>query len=864
MAAARAAFGYHAAMRIARFLPLAALSATLPFITGLEACLGLCDFETDPSCEDPDRAQVVGSVTVPEGGSAAFGLPGALRPIEPAFARTLADAVTSELAALPRTGVAPQKGARRPRHSSANLTASKKTHEEQFRPGEVIVRAREPARERKAELARALAFELEDTFGKDAVVVDVRLCGTATRCLADLRTPSGKPLDHEATAEAVLALSRSPLLVYAEKNLILQAAAQPNDEFFTLQWHYAAMDLPAAWDVTQGSDDVTAVIIDTGILITHPDLEDRVATVGADLIDDPEVARDGDGRDDNGDDPGDQACGSDCHSFHGSHVAGTMGASTDNGAMVAGVSWAGRLIPARALGAGGGSLADIADAIEWAVGNDVDGVASNAFPADVINMSLGGYGESEAMNDAVADAVAAGAIVVVAAGNDNTDASEFTPANAPDAITVAAHGNTGPGRETPRKASYSNYGDKVDVAAPGGEQGEDVDGDGQGDGVLSTVEDFVVYYQGTSMAAPHIAGIAMLLKSLDPSMSQEHAREILTSTARADVDCPEGCGAGRVSAARAVLAVGGDLEGPYVIASPSVVRVGRGQLATPVIFKNIGTAAADLELRVGGDNRADCQLDRDAADLGPDDNVVATVTIARNEAADDRGECTITAVFGEQSAEARIVWTPDEVQGLTVVDVGAVRIDDDGALSVERIVTTSAVQQYEYKLFNLNPGAYLVVGLVDVNNDGDYDDDVDAIGIFQPSGGDDDACTQSSCGRLTVTAGEHVTGADFTVAPGFDGGDDDTGGTGEGDLGDGCTASNQCGGGLYCEASLPGGYCTTDCAGDADCGDGGLCFSLVDATGEEYTVCLRSCASPSECRTGEGYTCDTDGTCYPG
>ncbi len=851
-------------MRFVRFLPVAALVATLPFITGLEACLGLCDFESDPNCEDSDRAQVLGRVTVPEGGSAAHGLPGALLPIEPTFARTLADAVTSELALLPGTGVAPRKGARRPHQSTANLVDGDKTRVEHFRPGEVVVRFREPARERKAELSRALEIELEGAFGKGAVTVDVRLCGTPTRCLADLRTPAGKRLDHEVTAEAVLALARSPLVAYAEKNLILQAAAQPNDEFFTLQWHYAAMDLPAAWDITQGSDDVTAVVIDTGILVAHPDLEARVPTLGADLIDDPDVARDGDGRDDDGDDPGDQACGSDCHSFHGSHVAGTMGASTDNGAMVAGVSWAGRLIPARALGAGGGSLADIADAIEWAVGNDVDGVAQNPYPADVINMSLGGYGESEAMNDAVADAVAAGAIVVVAAGNDNTDATEFTPANAPDAITVASHGNTGPGRSTPRKASYSNYGDRIDVAAPGGEQGEDVDGDGQGDGVLSTVEDFVVFYQGTSMAAPHVAGIAMLLKALDPDLSQEEARQLLTSTSSPDLDCPEGCGAGRVSAARAVHAVGGDLDGPFVIASPSVVRVGRGQTETPVIFKNIGAAAASVELRIGGDDRTACQLDRDDDDLAPDEAAIATVTIARNEAADDRGECTVTAVFGDQSAEARIVWTPDEVQGLTVVDVGAVRIDDDGALSVERIVTTSAVQQFEYKLFNLSPGDYLVVGLVDVNSDGDYDDDVDAIGIFQPSGGSDDACTQSSCGRLTVTAGDHVSGADFTVAPGFEGGDDGTGGTGDGDLGDGCAASDQCGGGLYCEASLPGGYCTTDCAGDADCPGSGLCFSLVDATGEEYTVCLESCAAPSDCRTSEGYTCDADSTCYPG
>ena len=850
-------------MRIARYLPALALCTALPFLTGLEACLGLCDYETDANCEDPTRAQVLGTVTVPEGGGESLGLPGGFSRVDPAFARTLADAVKGAIATMPATGVAPHKGARVPTQSQHNRVDTKVAPEQRFRPGEVIVRAREPARERKAELSKALSFELEGRFDK-AVQVELRLCGTQTRCLASLLWPDGKPLDLEATAEAVMALARSPLLVYAEKNLILQMAAQPNDEFFTMQWHYAAMDLPAAWDVTQGDANVTAVIIDTGILIAHPDLEERVATLGADLIDDPEVALDGDGRDDDGDDVGDQACGSSCHSHHGSHVAGTMGAATDNGDMVAGVSWAGRLIPARALGAGGGSLADIADAIEWAVGNDVDGVSSNPYPADVINMSLGGYGESQAMNDAVSDAVDAGAIVIVAAGNDNTDAAEFTPANAPDAITVAAHGNTGPGQETPRKAPYSNYGSKVDVAAPGGDQTDDADDDGQLDGVLSTVEDFVTFYQGTSMAAPHVAGLAMLLKSLDPAMTQEEARALLTSTANPDLDCDEGCGAGRVSAARAVHSVGGNLDGPFVIASPAFIRVGRGQLETPVIFKNIGAASADVVLDVGGENRADCQLDRGDDTLGANESVIGTLSIRRNEAADDRGECTVTATFGDQSAEARVVWTPDEVQALTVVDIGAVRVASDGSLTVERIVTTSAVQQFEYKLFNLSPGEYLVVGLVDVNADGDYDDDVDAVGIFQPSGGDEDACTQASCGRLTVAAGETKTGADFIVAPGFEGGDDGTGGTGDGALGDGCDSSDQCGGGLYCESSLPGGYCTTDCSGNSDCPDDGQCFSLVDATGEEYTVCLESCASPSDCRAAEGYTCDVDSTCYPG
>ena len=839
-----------------RLLPLALLATTAPFLTGLDACTGLCDFETDATCEDPARAQVLGTIAVPEAGGAAFGL----ERIDGPLAKQLKDAVTAARASE-KAKQSPLAKARVPRNSKNNLVAQSKTTEERFRPGEIIVKAKEPMRERKAEIGRAIEGHLGDKIA-GGVSVEIRNCGTAWRCLAVVRNLDGKLLDLADTADAVAVLSSAPFLAYAERNLILQMLAQPNDEFFTLQWHYAAIDLPTAWDVTLGDGDIIAAVIDTGVLVNHPDLAGRVTSHSADLIDDETTANDGDGRDDDGDDAGDNCCGDGVHSHHGSHVAGTMGADTDNGTMVSGITWEGQILPVRVLGAGGGSLADIADGIEWAVGNPVEGVTNNPTPADVINMSLGGSGESEVMNEAIADAVATGCIVIVAAGNDDIDATAFTPANAPDSITVAAHGNTGPSRSTPLKASYSNFGDRVDVAAPGGEQAEDVDGDGQGDGVLSTVDDFVTFYQGTSMAAPHVAGIAMLMKSLDPSLTQEEVRAILTSTANPDLDCPQGCGAGRVSAAAALFGIEGDLDGPRVIASPAFVRVGRGQTNTTVVFKNIGGADSNVTIGVGGPERDNCDAGVAQGSVASNGSLLLSVNITRNAQADDRGECTITATFNEGASEARVVWTPDTIETPNTVDVGAVLIDGD-AFRVARIVQTSPVQQYQYKLFNLDPGTYLIVGLIDQNNDGDYDDEVDGVGIYTPPSGTSDACTQAECGRIGIGAGETFADADFVVAPGFGGDDGEQGGTGDGGLGDACAASSECGGGLYCEGSLPGGYCSTDCSSDSDCPAGGLCFSLEDGGGALYQVCLKPCSVSGDCGRSD-YVCDADGTCFPG
>ena len=337
-------------------------------------------------------------------------------------------------------------------------------------------------------------------------------------------------------SDAVVLASRIaalPEVEYAQPDFIAKPTFIPNDSSFSQQWHYFTptvgtygINLPLAWDVTRGVSSVVIAVIDTGIL-PHPDLAGRTVT-GYDFITDSTNANDGDGRDADPTDPGDFGCGSNS-SWHGTHVAGTIGALSNNGTGVAGVNHVSKILPVRVLGKCGGTFSDIVDGIRWAAGLPVSGVPDNANPAKVINMSLGANipcSGAPALQSAIDAATAAGTIVVVAAGNSNTNASGFSPASCNNVVTVAATGRTG------SKASYSNFGSTVEISAPGG--------DGS-NGVLSTLNAGTttagaynyVSYQGTSMAAPHVAGVVSLMLSLRPSLNYTQVVSILQSTATA-------------------------------------------------------------------------------------------------------------------------------------------------------------------------------------------------------------------------------------------------------------------------------------------------------------------------------------------
>ncbi len=377
-------------------------------------------------------------------------------------------------------------------------------------PGDLIVRG---ADEGAVIAAQRLGFEV--LARRDDVVRLRSVLGTALR--AD---DAGRA----ALGDALFRVRRVlPQAAWVEPNLIRRAARQPNDPLFNRQWAAQITNLTQAWDTTIGEAGVIAVL-DTGILANHPDLLGKVLPDGFDFVSDANNG-DGDGIDA---DPADPLVSG--NEFHGSHVAGIAAAATDNGEGIAGVNWNARILPLRVLGLQSGSDFDLAEAIRYAAGlRNVSGRLPNQ-PARVLNMSLGGPGDSAVLHDAVRAAAQAGVIMVVAAGNAAQAGNQVEfPAAYEEVIAVGAVGPTGD------RAPYSQIQSYVDVAAPGG----DMRRSGL-DGILSTVAverngrfvfDFA-FFQGTSMAAPFVSGAVSLMLSLKPTLTFQDVMTILAQTSR--------------------------------------------------------------------------------------------------------------------------------------------------------------------------------------------------------------------------------------------------------------------------------------------------------------------------------------------
>ena len=396
--------------------------------------------------------------------------------------------------------------------------------------------------------------------------------------------PAGVRLVRRGTSAAVVALSRravfsdlrrftDPSIISVEPDLRLSRAVTPNDPSFPAQWDMSdaaagpadySVKAPGAWAITTGSSDLTVAVIDTG-LAAHSEFAGRTVA-GYDFVSDTGISNDGDARDGDASDPGDwvteeesesgyfEGCAPGPSSWHGTHVAGTIAATGNNGQGIAGLNWSSKLQPIRALGKCFGYTSDIADAIRWAAGGTVPGVPANATPARIINLSLGGGGSCASgsyMQSAINDARSRGAIVVVAAGNENQNANNSNPANCAGVVAVAATDRDG------LRAYYSNYGSLVDIAAPGGDLYVD-------SLILSTlnsgtegpVAESYEAYQGTSMAAPHVAGVLSLLLSTDQYITESEALTLMTDNltpfpsggGRWACTAPYSCGAGIINA----------------------------------------------------------------------------------------------------------------------------------------------------------------------------------------------------------------------------------------------------------------------------------------------------------------------------
>ena len=365
--------------------------------------------------------------------------------------------------------------------------------------------------------------------------------------------------------EAIAArLAQSPDVEYAHPDRPMRPDLTPNDSYILAQSYLingpAAISAYAAWDTTTGNPNTVVAVVDTGYT-NHVGMAGRFLA-GYDFINTLWVANDGDLRDPDAHDPGDwvtqadkdmQPPGFDCtignSSWHGLGVASIIAANGNDHAWTAGINWAAKVLPARALGKCGGDSSDIIDAVAWSGGLSVIGVPANPTPAQVINLSLGGKDATcDPAYQNVINAVLAHGVtraIIAAAGNDNEDFAGHEPANCAGVISVAATNQLGD------KASFSNFG-TVSIAAPGNNIYLLLDS-----GTTSPAGDFAGPLSGTSMAAPMVSGVVSLMLGVAPNLTAADVRAIITSTAKpfpAGSTCAGRCGAGIVDANAAVQA----------------------------------------------------------------------------------------------------------------------------------------------------------------------------------------------------------------------------------------------------------------------------------------------------------------------
>jgi subtilisin family serine protease len=366
------------------------------------------------------------------------------------------------------------------------------------------------------------------------------VAGIATASDLGLDTTLRARFDGTESPETVAKrLSGLSEVAWAEPNRWREATVVPNDPKYPAQWGLARIGCPDAWDLTIGDPSIVVAVVDTGVDLNHPELA-PLLVAGQDLVDFPPGATPQAGWVFEGDFTGVDATPQD-EVGHGTHVAGTICCLSDNGVGVAGVSWNARLMPVRVLArvrnlannqvSGIGSSANIAAGIRWATDNG----------ARVINMSLGGGGDARVEREAVAYAVSKGVVVVAAMGNEASAAPSY-PAAYPSVIAVGATD------ASDRRASFSNTGAWIDVAAPGV-------------GVQSTYwDDTYTSLSGTSMATPHVAGVAALILSRNAKLTAAQVGDLIRGTAKplrgdpADPVPNEEYGHGLVQAGAAVKA----------------------------------------------------------------------------------------------------------------------------------------------------------------------------------------------------------------------------------------------------------------------------------------------------------------------
>lgn len=654
---------------------------------------------------------------------------------------------------------------------------------DEFVPGEVIVRFKDnalPASGADTLVARAASVGMQAAAGGPRRAMLLRLGDSAQRAQAmqalgvshkrGFRVPGFQPAEAERerhdTVLAVQSLRARADVASADLNYIRRPLRVPNDTHYHYQWHYPMINLPQAWDITTGTPaagNVIVAVVDTGVLLTHPDMDSKLVA-GYDFISNPQRARDGDGIDANANDPGDlSALGK--SSFHGTHVAGTIAAESNNGSGVAGVSWGARIMPIRVLGQGGGTDFDIIQGVLFAAGLQNDSGSLPAQRADIINLSLSGSGFSQTAQNAYTAARNAGVIIIAAAGNENTSELRY-PASYTGVVSVSAVDMN------KNRAPYSNFGTAIDVAAPGGNMSVDLNNDGIGDGVLSTIGDgddsagaiqlSYEFQAGTSMAAPHVAGVAALMKAVHPGLTPLQFDNLLANGLITDDLGPPGrdntYGHGLINALKAVqeaqkLAVGGGMAAALV-ASQAALNFGVTRAAMSLTVQNGGTGT------LAGVTAAANQTWVNVAPAAVDANGLGTYTVSVNVTGLQPGLYSARITFSST--------TPGVVpaQVAVTIEVGGaasgagsagvlymILIDVATLVEVPGQVVMAPQPPYAYSFSGVAPGRYYVVAGTDLNSDGFICDAGEACGAY-PS--------LDQLGEVVVS-GANVVNTNFTA-----------------------------------------------------------------------------------------------------
>ncbi|MBZ0104739.1 MAG: S8 family peptidase [Sulfuricella denitrificans] len=369
-------------------------------------------------------------------------------------------------------------------------------------------------------------------------------------------------------------LEQHPAVLFADPVVSARTKITPSDTLFSSQWNLFEFPggafFPAAWDISTGASNIVVAVIDSGIL-PHPDLAGKLLA-GYDMVSDITYSNDGDGRDSDPVDPGDWVATNECGPgepaspslWHGTHVAGIVGAATNNGMGIAGAGWNTRILPVRSGGKCGSLSSDVIDSIRWAAGLPVPGTPANANPAKVLNLSLGGIGTCfSSIQSAINDALASGAVIVASSGNENLNVASSWPANCNGVIAVAANGRSGDA------TGYTNFGSLIKISAPGGEGPE-----GGGNAIFSTYNAGATVaaaytYQslsGTSMAAPLVSAVAALMLAAKPDLNPSQVLSLIQSTSSPFAmgswcaNHTGNCGSGIINAGAAVMAASGQIS----------------------------------------------------------------------------------------------------------------------------------------------------------------------------------------------------------------------------------------------------------------------------------------------------------------